>query len=439
MGKGIRNIDFSVDDARLTHFGGLYLFQQFCRKMGLKWLLGRQIRWQRRDNYYLAAELILTIIYAMVVGMKRISDTRILPYNGYFQSLLGIDRFPDGSTLRKFLKGLNCSELKGIIRLHDLLRKKMWNLPHPPNSLIFDLDSTVLPVFGWKIQGAKVGYNPQKLGRPSYHPLICFEGHTRDIWHGLLRPGNTHPVTAAQSLWSAVQEKIPKYIYRIRVRADSGFFDHKFIEILDEKRVGYVVVGKMSEPIQGRVCGLRYHTFRKNGWQAASFTYQPWNWKKSHRFIVIRHPKPQEEEGIEKQLTLWEFKNYFYHTFVTNLSLKPEDVWHFYRPRARCELDIRELKESFPLGSIPTNSFLANQVHFHLILLAYDLVNWFKRLCLPERWHSATLQTIRTDLLVIPARLVNSGGKNQLRLPKGYPYKIFFQPILSKIKQLKIL
>lgn len=437
MLRGIRKIRLSVEDSSLTHYGGMVLFQQFCRKLDLKRYLQNYIRWERRSSQYHPAQLILTIIYAMVAGMKRISDTRILHYNGYFQALLGLKDFPRSSTLRDFLKSLTVQEVEGIRRLHDSLRNTIQKTTGIPGSLIFDLDSTVLPVFGWKIEGANVGYNPQKPGRPSYHPLICFEAHSRDIWHGVLRSGDTHPVTGAQALWSAVRKKIPKHFYRIRIRADSGFFDHKFIEPLDEENIGYVVVAKITSPIQEKIQNLRYHTFRRNGWQTAQFTYQPHNWQKPHRFIVVRRPKPKTQEE-QSQLTLWELKDYFYHVFVTNLSLNAESVWHFYRPRARCELDIRELKESFPLGDIPTNSFLANQIYFYLILLSYDLVNWFKLLCLPVKWQSSTLQTIRSELLVLPARLVYSAGVNELKIPAGYIHQKLFHQALGNIEHLKI-
>ncbi len=119
-------------------------------------------------------------------------------------------------------------------------------------------------------------------------------------------------------------------------------------------------------------------------------------------------------------------------------SIEPRKRMAFYKPRARCELDIRELKESFPLGDIPTNSFLANQVHFHLILLAYDLVNWFKRLCLPQQWNSATLHTLRRDLFALPARLVHSGGRNQLKFPQRYPHQKLFYQTFERINNLKI-
>ena len=438
MGKGLQKVNLSFEDPSLTHYGGMLLFQQFCRKLDLKRMLQRQMRWQRRSNHYHPAEVILTMIYIMVAGMKRISETRILPYNGYFQDLLGLSTFPEASTLRKFLKGLSMQEIEGLRRIHDMLRQKMFSLPRAPSSLVLDLDSTVLPLYGWQIEEAKVGYNPKKWGRPSYHPLLCFHGSTRDCWHGILRPGNTHASSGVMEFWEQCRQKIPRYLYRIRLRADSGFYDRKFIEPLDEQGIGYAIVADMTQPVKERIQTLRYRTFHKTGgWQAARFTYQPSKWNKPHQFYVIRRPKP-EDENQQMQRTLWQYKDYYYHTLVSNLPLSAPAMWRFYTKRCRGELDIRELKESFPLSKIPTNSFSANQAYFHLILLAYDLISWFKRLCLPPPWSSASLHTIRMDLFFLAARLVYSGGKNQLKLPSRYPHQKLFLQTLRKINQLKI-
>lgn len=442
MPKGLRKIIFTFEDPTLTHYGGMFIFQHFCRKLQLKRFLQRHILWERRSSSYHPSDLILCLLFTMIAGLKRVSDTRILTYNSSFQGLLGLSNFPAASTLREFLKGISPQELNGLIRVHDLLRKKMWDLPKPRTSVIFDLDSTVLPLYGWKIQGAKKGYNPKKHGRPSYHPIICFEDHTRDTWNGLLCPGDTQPITIAPEFWKECREKVPKYVQRkkvsIKTRADAGFYDGKFIELLDEELVGYAVVAKLSPPLQAKIPHLRYRTFRK-GWelQAAQFSYQPQGWKNPHSFVSVRRPVPQDPEE-RKQLTLWEFRDYFYHVLVHNLPLQPASVWRFYKNRARVELDIRELKESFPLGKIPTNNFLANAVHFELILLAYDLVNWFRRLCLPEKWQRATLHTLRTELLVLPARLVNIGHRNVLKLPPRYIHQDLFQQTIEKIDRLKI-
>ncbi|WP_187647223.1 hypothetical protein [Nitrosophilus labii] len=46
--------------------------------------------------------------------------------------------------------------------------------------MTIDLDSTVITRYGNQ-EGAKVGYNPKKPGRPSHHPLIVFIEQTKMV------------------------------------------------------------------------------------------------------------------------------------------------------------------------------------------------------------------------------------------------------------------
>jgi len=66
-----------------------------------------------------------------------------------------------------------------------------------------------------------------------------------------------------------------------------------------------------------------------------------------------------------------------------------------------------------------------------------NLVHWFKRLCLPEDYLYATLDTIRTDFQVLPAKLTNQGGRNVLFLPHDYHYQEQFEAALKKIERLR--
>ena len=442
MPRGLQTITISFEDSTLTHYGGMVLFQQFCRKLDLKRLFQRHIPWERRDSTYQGTELLLCLLYSMVAGLKRISDTRILAYNRSFQRLLGLPRFPADTTLRNFLYRLAPAELQGILRVHDLLRGRLRAVTGVQTSAIWDCDSTVLPLYGWTIQGARVGYNPRKPSRPSYHPVVVFEGHTQGTLEGLLRPGDTQPVTVAKRLVQSCQAKLPKYAHRkqvtIRLRADAGFYAGDFIQFLDEQRVGYVIVAKLTRPLKERATTLRFRTFRQEGqWQVVSTRYQPHGWKQPHRFILVRRPKPSRDEEAQ-QLTLWPFKDFFYHALVSNLPLTPAAVYRFYTGRANIELDLRELKEAFPLGKIPTIRFTANAAHFELILLAYDLVNWFRRICLMGPWKTARLQTLRYELFMLPARLLNVGHRNVLKLPDHYPYRKRFKQVLTTIRRLKV-
>ena len=56
-------------------------------------------------------------------------------------------------------------------------------------------------------------------------------------------------------------------------------------------------------------------------------------------------------------------------------------------------------------------------------MFAANLVHWLKRLCLPVSYHAATLETIRTDVLVLPAKLVRASKKNVFKLPGDYHYQ----------------
>ena len=84
-------------------------------------------------------------------------------------------------------------------------------------------------------------------------------------------------------------------------------------------------------------------------------------------------------------MTLFKLGKYHYQVLVTNLSLQSLNLWRLYNDGPGVELIIRQLKGEYAPGSVPTQHFFANEIYFHLLLLAYNLVNWFKRLCLPPR------------------------------------------------------
>ena len=437
MPKALRTLRLSFRETHLTHFGGMVLLQRFCNKLGLRRLLQQWIRIPQRNADYHPSDLILALLYAIMAGLRRINKTDILQYNGTFLSLLGLPRFPDQSTLRRFLKRMPPKVIRQLVALHDHLRTKLFPLPKPRTTLTFDLDSVVLTVYG-KLQYARVGYNPHKRGRRSYHPLICFEAHLQEFWHGSLRPGNTVSSTGLVPFLKLCLAKVPQPLARsrLRFRADSGCFGKRVVEFLDGLGCGYAIVAKQYSTIKARA---REGRFRKlaQGWETGAFRYQPLHWQHPHRFIVVRRPIPQDPVEAQ-QLTLFKDRKYAYHVLVTNLRTHPWRVWRFYAQRATIEKNIRELLYDYPLGKIPTEDWVANVAFFQILLFAYNLVHWFKRLCLPKEYLYATLDTIRTDFLVLPAKLTNQGGQNVLVLPHDYHYQEQFRAALKKIEKLRL-
>jgi hypothetical protein len=89
------------------------------------------------------------------------------------------------------------------------------------------------------------------------------------------------------------------------------------------------------------------------------------------------------------------------------------------------------------LGKIPTKYFAANEAYFHTLLFSYNLINWFKRLCLPMEFQNLTLKTLRARLLLIPGELIRPDNRPTLKLPVNFLYKDAFEYAMKKIEKLK--
>jgi len=433
MPRGPRKLAVQFGATTLTHYGGVYLLHRFLSRFGFKNAVARHVLVPQRNNHYSVGEMLLALLYPMILGLERIETTHLLRQNGVFQYLTGLPRYPDATTLRRFLLRVAPTALPQLRMLHDRFLKRMTARPHAPSRLIFDVDSTVLVVYGTQEQ-ARIGYNPLKRGRPSYHPLLCFEGRTKDCWHGELRSGDAHTASGTLALLTACFAKRPAGVRLTILRADKGFYDHKLVEWLEARRARFVIVARLTGPIKRNLPHLQY-TSPSRGIEVAEFRYQLTHWPRAYRFVVVRRPQPEEPTA---QLTLFKLGKYHYQVLVTNLPLRPLNLWRFYNDRAGVELLIKQLKGDYALGRIPTRHFFANETYFHLLLLAYNLINWFKQLCLPPEFQRATLQTLRHKILLMPAQLRRTNNRPRLALPASGPREAAWRYALQKIEKLKV-
>jgi len=434
MPLGPRNLRISCDAEGLTQFGGVALLHAFFRGLGLRSRLCRAVRFPLRNNEYTLSECVEALLYPLILGLGRVETSEPLRRNGVFQYLAGLRSYPHPTTLRRFLQRFGALGRDKFVTLHDQWRRAMLVRPRRSRRAILDLDTTVLTVYGRQEKSA-VGFNPKKRGRRSYMAFLCFEGQSRDVLCGSYHPGNTHPSSVFEPLLTEAFAKVHIYTHRVVVRADSAFFDHEIIESIEAQKAFYAIATRVTRPMQERLGGLRYRRVSR-GVSAGEFRYCPQGWKFPRRFVVIRRPIPEEPSA---QLTLFKMGRYTYQVFVTNLTLKPLNLWRFYNGRATAELIIRELKDAYALGKIPTHDFAANEVFFQVELLGYNLLNWFKRLCVPAHWQRATLQRLRQRLLVVPAQLVRPGGVPTLRISRASVQTEDIEAILKRIHKLRPL
>src|SRR6266481_5160720 len=434
MRRSPRNVIVSCNHAGLSHFAGSYFFQEFLRVLHFRYFLAEQIRYPRRNRDYSVSQMLLALVYPIVLGLDRIETASLLRSNGTFQYLTGLPSFPDPQTLRRFLLNAPARLREQLHRANDRLLQRFIHLPQHRSRLIFDLDSTVLALFGHQ-EGAEVGYNPHYRGKRSYDPLLCLEASSSFLWDVELRRGDAGTWAGSEELLACCFLSSPSDIREFRARADAGFGYGPVLDMLEARPTAqYAVVSRMIPSLKRELGGLRYEPMNPR-WEIAEFEHRPQDWPHARRCIVAR--RPIEESDPEP--TLFVMKHYAYRAWHTNLPLTPAGVWRFYDGRAGMERRIREIREDYTLSKIPTRAFEANALYLEVVRLAYNLVTAFQRTCLPPEWQGLTLSKLRHRLFWLPGELTHPQHRPTLRLVNSPLLAMRGEKILHRVHRLKPL
>ena len=434
MRRSPRNLELTCDHVGLTHFGGTYFLHEFIRVLQLRDFLARHLTYPRRNSDYSLSQMLLALIYPIILGLDRIETASLLRANGTFQHVTGLPSIPDPQTLRRFLLNAPAHLREQLHRANDRLLQRFIHLPEHRSRLLFDLDSTVLALFGHQ-EGAEVGYNPRYRGKRSYDPLLCLEASSSFLWDVELRRGDAGTWAGSEELLACCFLSSPSDIREFRARADAGFGYGPVLDILEARPTAqYAVVARMTPSLKRELGGLRYEQMNPH-WEIAEFAHHPHGWSHARRCIVARRLMKESDP----EPTLCTLGRYVYRAWHTNLSLTPAGVWHFYDGRAGMERRIREIREDYALRKIPTHAFAANALYLEVIRLAYNLVTAFQRTCLPQEWQSLTLSKLRYRLFWVPGELTRPQNRPTLRLVNSPLVAARTEKILHRVHRLKPL
>jgi DDE family transposase len=418
----------------LTKFGGIQLVRKFLRQLRVKEEIEGAVLIEKRGCKFSVAEILICLLYAVILDMKRQSDTLVLRLDKVFQKIAELDDYPVQSTVSRFLKRFRVDTAKAIAKVNISLLMRARTGFEGWGKITLDLDSHVRTAYGHQ-QRVSVGYNPKKPGRPSFHPLFCFVGETRDFLHGLFRTGKAHSCRGAKRFVNECLKKIPEGIREIFLRADSGFYDGEFLDYLEMKRVLYAIVVKLYPWTQMELVGLKYRDIG-GGISVSEMMYKGIGWKEPRRMVVIREEE-REDKRNKKQPTLFELMGYSYQVIVTNIEeMLPEEVWRFYNGRANVENMIKEGILSYSLDVNISHFYGANVAHFHLVMLAYNLMNLFKELVLEQRYKKRMGKWIRQRFFLIAGRLVRGGRRFILKLQEDWAYSWEYKDAEGRLERL---
>src|SRR5471030_1863570 len=277
-----RNIKIACNHAGLTHYGGVYFFHEFLRVLQFRHFLARHLTYPRRNSRYHLSQMILALMYPIVLGLDRLETASFLRSNGTFQFLTGLPSFPDPQTLRRFLHHAPDAFWQQMHRVNDRLLQTFIHLPAQRSRLIFDLDSTVVTVFGNQ-EDAAVGYNPRYRGKKSYDPLLCMEANSSFLWDSELRPGNAGTWDDSLEVLDTSFANVPHQIRELRVRADAGFGFHPVFAALEARSAQYAVTARLTQAFKRLLPGVSYEPVNRK-WEMAEFEHRLHGWPQARRF-----------------------------------------------------------------------------------------------------------------------------------------------------------
>jgi hypothetical protein len=294
--------------------------------------------------------------------------------------------------------------------------------------LVVDVDSTICEVTGRQKQGASFGYTKVR----GYHPLLATRAETGEVLHARMRKGSAH---TARGMRRFIEELVPR-LYRagasgeIVLRCDSGFWSNDTMAVLARLGVRFTMAVHTANVAIAKVIG----EITEDAWtpvdytpdglaEVAETTY------KGRRLIVRR----TRLIGPDQQL--WPDWRHF--GFLTDLEGTATELDAFHRDHARVELAIRDLKEGAGMEHVPSGEFSANAAWLCCAVLAHDLVRWAALLGgVVQAGTGVVARTVRTELLAVPARLVNRSGARTLRMPECWPWRDAFDRALRKLRAI---
>lgn len=412
---------FEPSDNSLTSQAGLIPVIRFLDSLSLIGKAKEIISSDRGANaVYQLTDLVQIAIVAFVAGATTLSGMISIWGDTVLQRLSGWIQIPHESHFGRMWKEFQWPSVTSLETLNHLMRKEAWGKVMQKGITYFwtmttmwiDLDSTVVTVFGLQ-EGAEKGYNPEHKGRLSYHPLLAFCAHTKEILQGWLRCGSAYTSNGTVEFLRQLFAQMPKGI-RYLVRGDSGFFDGEILSFLEETRFGYLIKVKLKnltmllaskdwKPIPG-----------KAGWEECQFLYTCKDWSKGRTFYCVRQ---EIKSKISPQKTLWNEKEYASFCYVTTEHFSPMQCHETYGARATCETWIDEAKNQMGLGAVRTANFWANSALFQCAILAYNTIKWMGICSENDRLQRWEIKTVRTFLIRLAGKLVRSGRQLTLRMP----------------------
>lgn len=424
------------DQAPVTREGQLIFFFQFLQAGGRWEEFLRECPLHYIGNRGSGAKNVMgTVMLSALAGHWRYVHINAIRGDGINPGLLGMKGVVSEDAVR--LGMARIEETAGL----EWISTQVLDSISPALGLpwILDIDVTVKPLYGHQ-QGAAIGYNPQKPGRPSHVYHSYFVANLRISLGVEIRPGNEHAAAKGlPGLWQTL-EKLPRHQWPTFNRGDSGYGNESVMVEHEERDLPYLfklrhtakvkdlVIRMMRQGALWEDCG--------DGWEAIESSLKLSGWTQERRVVLVRE-KParapirepgKSRRGKDRQSLLPQAKGEGWDAcaspwggkiavLVTSLDLVafPTKVMpKHYRDRGDAENCFDELKNQWGWGGYTSRRLASCKLMANLVALFYNWWNLYLRFY-DEDHHREAIRT-RPMLMSGVGRQVQSGGQKTVKV-----------------------
>jgi len=422
-----------------TPFGQMAYFAEFLNLTGLyrRWVESCPLCYTS-PNGSKVADVLGTLFVSVLSGHWRYAHIAALRADGVSAGLLGMSGLVSEDTVRRALIAMD--EQAGVSWLQEHLDASVMPLLSAP--WILDTDVTVKPLYG-KQEGAVVGYNPHKPGRPS-HAYHTYQMAGLRLMLGVtVAAGNqSHANTTLPGLIELI-ERMPSEKRPVLVRGDCGQGGEPTMAALEAREVHYLFKLRLTKNVKryierGFATGQWVNAGQ--GWQGQEGTIQLTGWSRGRRIVILRRVLQGEvlltDENqlslafVEKDVPA---KGYEYAVLVTDLAYDTRAIAQLYRDRADAENAFDELKNQWGWGGFTTHDLKRCRFSAMTVALAYNWWSLFVRLAHPKARLEAI--TSRPFLLSGIGRMTTHAGKTQLSITPMHARATEARSMLTVVSQ----
>jgi len=230
-----------------------------------------------------------TALMSILAGHNRYAHITSIRFDSVNPELLGMKKVVSEDAVRRAFKAIG--EEGGTAWLDQQLANST-NAALSLGSWILDTDTTVKCLYG-KQQGAAVGYNPRKPGRPSHSYHSCFMGNTRLALTVEVNHGNQYSAKhVGPSLWcyydGLADVKKPAII-----RGDIFLGNEGFLSEAESRCAHYLTKLRLTANVKRCITKLFCEADwadAGHGFEGAETTLKLTGWSRSRRVVVLRSP-----------------------------------------------------------------------------------------------------------------------------------------------------